>query len=290
MYKIKTIIISIFFLFLLGATFAQAYELDAYTLNFSAASAVNNGGTANVADLDNVDEIGFYGQSLIAFNDKDNNNAISKGDTFDEYFVIRADNFYDKNGNTINPDGYGDNFQLTLIGRASGIQTTDNNYALTSIDQFEFYFDSGTGFTEADMTNFDTLANGALVETGSLLLGGGTNLGGLISGTFDLLVDLEDKLHTLNGSNGEFFEVDGNGNPFDMDFAMGLVDSNNTQNDNITASRFEEFFGFNVDDYDFSFIGTNNGSFNKSMVPEPGTILLFGLGLVGFAGLGRRRM
>ena len=283
MKKLITTFLAITTIFLLGSTNATALPLDSYTLNFSAAS----GGL--IPNIDNVDEIRFVGRSAIAFNDLDGSFGISAGDTFDDFFVIRATDFIDINGNDIASPGYGNNHELTLIGRASGVQTTDNNYVLTSLTTFNFYFDSGPGFTQADFTNLSTFADGVNVESGTLVQGEGSNDAGIISGTFDLEVDLIDILHTLPGSQGEFFELDDNGNPFNMNLVFGLVDSNNTQNNNIDLTVFENFFGFNRADYSFVVTGQNDGSFNKTVVPEPGTMLLLGFGLLGFAHISRRK-
>ena len=123
------------------------------------------------------------------------------------------------------------------------------------------------------------------------MLAGGVNTDPLqITGTLSLILDLVDLLHEEADANFEYFELDDNGEVFDMNLVMGIVDTGVQVEDNATIlAEFERFFGFTETDYDFIFQTSNDGSFNKQVVPEPTTFLLLGIGLIGIASVSRKR-
>ena len=110
----------------ISSAVAYVGDLNNYTLNFSDASSVNGG--AAVPDLTNVDDWEFTAFSVIGFQDLDNNDAISKGDTFNDYIIVKVKGFTDLLSNDITPDGYGDSFEITSIVEGTGIQTTVFSY------------------------------------------------------------------------------------------------------------------------------------------------------------------
>ena len=268
----------------------HAYPLDSYTLNFSAA-ADTLGDTQ--ADLNNVDEWQFLAQSIVAFHDLDSSGGISAGDTFDDYVAIRITGFTDLGDSSLQAMDYGDGtgrtHEVTAIARFNGIQTTANTYAVTNIDQFDVFFDAGSGFTGSAFANLSTFSDGTLVEQADLLAGAGVNTDPLnITGTLSLILSLEDILHTQSGANGEYWELNDLGDPFPMELILGIVDSNNNVQ-GLDVSEFESYFSIDTTDWDFFFEANNDGSFNKEVVPEPATMLLLGSGLIGLAGFARKK-
>lgn len=77
---------------------------------------------------------------------------------------------------------------------------------------------------------------------------------------------------------------------FDMDLVMGIVDTGvNEQANADILDALETYFNIDTENFDFYFQSSNDGSFNKSVVPEPTTFLLLGVGLIGLASVSRKR-
>jgi hypothetical protein len=207
-----------------------------FDFNFSGAS----GGT--VANVVGVNQTVFTASSTLGFRDGGAGpvGAISAGDTFRDYTVIRMTQFVDQGGNVLTPLTYGTGpgrtHELTARLVFDGLQITDNDWVVTSVSLFEVIFDFGAGFTGSNYNNLATFTNTPLagaVETG--LLGGASSGDNATTtapdGSLSLVLQLFDQLHLFD-PEGDYFELlTGTGSPLDTAGGIvlqGIVDSVNS--------------------------------------------------------------
>ncbi|TWT33793.1 hypothetical protein KOR34_36270 [Posidoniimonas corsicana] len=290
-----------------------AIELNNYTLNFTAAAVADGVAPGDLAslgisNLTNVDEWGFEARSFIGFTDGGVGGAgvISAGDTFKDYIAVQVTGFEPAGGGNITPLRYGGGVagkthELTALVEISGVQLTNNTYAITGLSRFDIYFDAGdstdpslgpTGgvdyaYTPADFSNLNTFDDGTLVESAGLVAGGGNNSGPVLpNGTISLVLTLIDQ---IVGDTFEIDFLDQNGSPLAIGgLHLGLADANNLLDNTTLVSAIATKFGFNPGvanspppglyvggDFDFGFASSSEGSLNKVLIPEPTTFLVW---------------
>lgn len=315
MKKITLLSVLVSLIFLLSN---PAYSFD-FKLDFSALTAADQttlGGFAGETLLFDPDGVtglfnafGLAGASLINQNDNDVN-GIDIGDTFSESFIAYVDGFQPGMADTegLNVPGIG--FELTVVTSGlSGVVTTIGpgpgpsdvtvGYEFTPGSTINLYLDAGPDFpqdpyseiTLADGTNPSSIdtsnyTDGVLIASAILRSGVGSTLvvptggespdgdQGSVNLTYEFTYFYDNMFLDSLG-------VDFNDYPaFYAFFGLPAMDVDNTVTSvaqNITGSLFDAKV-------------QNDGSAPIQPIPEPGTILLLGFGLIGFASVSRRKM
>lgn len=276
---------------------AAAGQASAAGLLFDQNWGFNYLGTGVGGAYTPVDEMTYQGISFT------NSTGISSGSTFQDVGRFGATGFSNDGSPIAAADtGLGVNYAIS----ATYLDWT-GTYGATTLGNTAFSFDAGGTLnlflgTGASLGNnsFATAGDGANIMTLSILSGGGNinfgNAAGL-DGNVDILFQI------TNAAAGYWFlDTDGNGTA-DTDlaallatgkfFGVGLTNSNNAittpslavKTDFISTTTLGGATGAG----DIYTLNNGSASIGVSTIPEPGTIALLGLGLLGFGAAGRRR-
>ncbi len=275
--------------FIAGFGQAQAaeirFQLDPTASGIAGVTGIDGDGTTP-----SMDQMGFNAASSITVTDT-GGDGFTTGDTFVESGTFGISSYINLPGTTISPVNLNSNYQIfgdfTGIGGSVTNIIPDANPA-TGADGVFFDFDS-LGTLEFKIDNF--VAGGEVtIATASVVAGQGnvvgdfglgaaaSNAGFAEQGSIDLTFEFDTLLDEFwlfeDGSDIEDFLS----MPFTL--VLGLIDMNVDNTSTIVGGVPPVLFELGT---------THNGSVSISTIPEPSVLALLGIGLLGAAGVSRRK-
>lgn len=273
-----------------GAAANAALVVEDVTIDFSSV-----GGPV----VTGVDAIGFNDAPFVAaLTDTNKNGIVDAGDFYTVTGKGAASSLISNTDGNISPLGFGTTggFELTFdfnldVMVTSVIAGQINFTHVPSADALRFYLD------DLDLANADggvksNPGSGAGYTDGSLILtfdvlggeGGSVNVTTLFDGSDDAIF----RLATVNQA-GVF--QDASGNEFTPESTLALTDSNFDldSNGNNVLDETRGGFGCTASNQSAGFFcGVEDGTV-RFAVPEPGTLAILGLGLLGLGWSARRK-
>ncbi len=288
------------FLMIIASLFFLVINANAYTIltDFTLdLSAINPdfGTYTNVTDI-NYDSILKPNTEITQYLGADN--VLGNGDTFSETGFMNLSSIsatppgfpIDLYDDTNMVQYYINVYYEDITGSISNYSDGGTPFDLTD-DTWNYTFDTGSGTvgwyldTDLDPTN----GTSGAVLTGSIIpLSSGT-ADGFLSGAgsssnWDITVEVDSALAglLLDSEGNDLFDLFG-----DNDWLLTITTGDTTIQQSIFNPGPDGVAG-GGDDY-FTFIGDTGDQTVVAVVPEPGTMVLLGLGLIGIAGVSRKK-
>lgn len=282
----KKLLLLTLFLFAINVSTAFAFNypiLNEWELNLS----VLNGETLNgniltgLSDATDIDYIDLTGEATIqqtVLNDSTANLPF-----IDDGYI--AFDSYRQEGASFNSnfDTEGRNLYVEYVG-LTGVMNPDDSITFdigsTQVGTINFYLTDDSDATNSTNPTLDLW----LASFDLLSPSGGSDLdfygGGGANATVDLTLDLNSVINPL-------LFTDSDGNSLDTEYFLHLTNMDSLLDDDYDPNPDNT----NVIDGDgFSIIHAENaGQYKIGVVPEPATLMLFGIGLLGFASISRRK-
>lgn len=258
-----------------SSAMAVGVPVSSFSLNFEGAADAlgatytNNPAVfGNLENINDINQMSYFGHSVVSFDSNPFIPTPSGKVGFDDYIVLRFDQFQQGATNRLNDfTGYGKSagfpgspHQLTFVTHVRGTfnqATGQIEMSSGSVQSANFVFDvTGTGsaangnvantYSQADFTDVTTLNNGLVVEVGTDPLSGTgvlhTQGGAAVATNLIFNMQLEDVLGTLPGGHGPFEFIAGGVGPNEFVFGSG-GDENDL--DILDPDTDVDFAGFN---------------------------------------------
>lgn len=309
--NILTVVFATLFIFLLSAS-AQAFQ---FKLDFNALTAADKATLGSWAttfpyptsdgETGLIERFGLAGASLINQNDDDGTVGLSVGDSFSETTMFYVDGFQP---GLLDTEGLNLGYEITILttglsGFVTSLSdgpsgTTVVGYEFTPGSTFEMYLDAPPQFPQ-DPYNEVELADGtdpSSIDTSNYTGGIKIASATLVSGTGSTLL--------LPGGGATPDQDQGSVNlTYKFDFFYDDMFLDSTGKDFNDYDSLYYFLGLPAIDVDDTVVSAennttgslfdakvqNDGSAPITPIPEPTTMALFGIGLLGLAGVSRKR-
>jgi hypothetical protein len=294
--------------FLSPSTYAYQFggqwiNVDSYIFDLSVYDA-------NLTPASDVNQIVTSGFGLVDI-DPGGDGIITAGDTFTNYFVYKATSLEDSFTNdeqppTINVD-YQISFEAVLTGHISSIASDNENFIFDNLTYAHLYIDSTTDGDGITIGDFSTAAglgdyvDGPAVISGTGLVNGNplVDNGGYLGiaangqGKYQVSVGIEENA----GYEGFLKEMGTNNNLSDIWEQLAMFpdgDLTRLEGSQYTTllNSFSTHYGIDVNTTSFIYTVVEADSaidLGVTPIPEPSTIILFGMGLLGIAGITRKK-